>query len=163
MAQVPDRILSWLWSILQPYTHPRHAYSDCVGALAAFTSLQPRTSVYTYENGRTALLLCLAGTLPVDFRGTTYRFPLEIWIPQEYGERGTSILCYVKPGNSEKNGAAEDLVIRPGQHVGVDGKIYHPYLRDWGLREVSDFAQQDVADCGGTVAYLRTWHSHRRV
>lgn len=23
------------------------------------------------------------------------------------------------------------MLVRPGQHVGVDGRIYHPYLRDW--------------------------------
>lgn len=137
MAQVPDRILSWLWSVLQQYTHSRLAYSDSVSALSAFPSLQPRTSVYTYESGHTALLLCLAGTLPVDFRGTIYRYPVEIWLPQEYGEIGVGIICYVKPGDGGKGGNAGDIVIRPGQHVSVDGRIYHPYLRDWGLREVS--------------------------
>lgn len=23
------------------------------------------------------------------------------------------------------------MAVRPGQHVGVDGRVYHPYLRDW--------------------------------
>ena len=31
---------------------------------------------------------------------------------------------YVTPG--------KDMLVRPGQHVGVDGRVYHPYLRDWG-------------------------------
>lgn len=32
-------------------------------------------------------------------------------------------MVYVTPGR--------DMLIRPGQHVGVDGRVYHPYLRDW--------------------------------
>ena len=136
MAQVPERTLSWLWSVLQPYSNPQVAYTDCVASLTTFPTLQPRTAVYTYENGHSLLLLCLKGTLPVDFRGTVYRFPLEVWIPQEYGNRGASVICYVKPGEEGKGPSGGEVVIRPGQHVSVDGRIYHPYLKDWGLREV---------------------------
>lgn len=32
-------------------------------------------------------------------------------------------MVYVDPG--------KDMLVRPGQHVGVDGRVYHPYLRDW--------------------------------
>ena len=31
-------------------------------------------------------------------------------------------------------------MIRPGQHVSVDGRIYHPYLRDWTGRQSSTIA-----------------------
>ncbi|GAB7340498.1 hypothetical protein MBLNU457_6920t1 [Dothideomycetes sp. NU457] len=132
MAQVPQRVRSWLWSVLQTYQQPQVAYSDAASALAAFPSLQPRTAIHTYEDGHSALLLCLNGTLPVEFRGAQYRFPIEIWIPQEYGTRGIAIVGYIRP-EAAKDGTAGNLVVRPGQHVALDGKIYHPYLRDWGL------------------------------
>ena len=83
--------------------------------------MSPRTEVYTYENGGSALLLTASGTLPVDFRGATYRFPIKLWIPQAYPQE--SPIVYVIPGR--------DMLVRPGQHVGVEGRVYHPYLRDW--------------------------------
>ena len=66
-------------------------------------------------------MLTLSGTLPVAFRGTTYRFPLKLWVPQAYPQEAP--IVYVTPG--------QEMVIRPGQHVGVDGRVYHPYLADW--------------------------------
>ncbi|KAF2153835.1 UEV-domain-containing protein [Myriangium duriaei CBS 260.36] len=137
MAQVPERVLSWLWSVLQTYGQPRLAYNDAAAALTQFPSLKPKTAVYTYENGQTALLLCLFGTLPVDFRGAEYRYPVDLWVPQNYGERGAGVICYVKarPAGCE---AAVIMAIRPGQHVAMDGRIYHPYLRDWGVYERSN-------------------------
>lgn len=140
MAQVPQRVLSWLWSVLQTYQQTQLAYSDIAVALSAFPSLQPRTAPYTFEDGHSALLLCLGGTLPVDFRGAQYRFPVEIWVPQEYGARGSAVIGYVKPDRT-KDGASNELVVRPGQHVAHDGRIYHPYLRDWNSYERSSIVE----------------------
>ena len=134
MAPLPDQLLSWLWSVLQTYRHAQVAYNDAAAALTAFPAFQPRTAVYTFENGQSALLLCIAGNLPVDFRGTPYKFPVELWIPQEYGSRGVGVIGYVKPG--DRAGNSGDIAVRPGQHVGGDGRIYHPYLREWGRHEV---------------------------
>lgn len=154
MAQLPDRVLSWLWTVLQPYRHPRSTYSDTVSVLSVFPSLQPRTAVYTYEDGHSALLLCLGGTLPVDFRGTLYRYPVELWLPEEYGERGTGVICYVRPDGG-KTGSKGDFVTRPGQHVAVDGRVYHPYLRDWGTREVSVRKQTYIHDLESSICSPR--------
>ena len=106
----------------QGYHDPQRTYSTTARTLSTYPTLSPRTEVYTHEAGSSALLLTLSGTLPVAFRGTTYRFPLKIWLPQAYPQEAP--LAYVTPG--------ADMVIRPGQHVGVDGRVYHPYLRDWG-------------------------------
>lgn len=68
------------------------------------------------------MLLHLNGTLPVNFRGKQYRFPIAIWVPHAYPYEPP--ILYVTP--------TDDIVIRPGQHVsGQDGKIYHPYLAKW--------------------------------
>ena len=74
-----------------------------------------------YENGGSALLLNVQGTLPVKFRDTTYAFPISIWVPQEYPVAGP--IGFVTP--------SQDLTVRPGQHVTVEGKVYHPYLASW--------------------------------
>ncbi|KAK5124616.1 hypothetical protein LTR85_001329 [Meristemomyces frigidus] len=121
MAQVPEKVLAWLYSVLHEYHDAQRTYSDAARTLAAQPTISPRTEVYTYENGSSALLLTLSGTLPVSFRGTVYRFPVKLWIPQAYPQE--TPIVYINPGR--------DMLVRPGQHVGVDGRVYHPYLRDW--------------------------------
>jgi ESCRT-I complex subunit TSG101 len=73
------------------------------------------------ENGLTALLVHFQGTIPVTFRGNTYRFPIALWIPHSYPHDAP--IVYVTP--------TDGMMIRPGQHVGGDGRIYHPYLARW--------------------------------
>ncbi|GAB7347664.1 hypothetical protein MBLNU459_g4528t2 [Dothideomycetes sp. NU459] len=150
MSQVPDRVLQWLYNALlnphmpialhenrwtnttlcQDYRDPQRTYADTASVLSAYQSLAPRTDVYTYNTGQSALLLCLSGTLPVNFRGTVYRFPLTVWIPHAYPHDQEGVMVFVNPGDG--------MAIRPGQHIGVDGRVYHPYLRDWITRERSN-------------------------
>ncbi|KAJ5930142.1 hypothetical protein N7466_005635 [Penicillium verhagenii] len=126
---VPQRTLSWLYSALtkdhydpkQTYHDPNRAYHDVVNALTQYPSLSPRTDVYTYENGFSALLLHLVGTVPAVFRGTTYRFPVAIWIPNTYPREPPMV--YVTP--------PQDMTVRVGQHVTLEGRVYHHYLAHW--------------------------------
>ncbi|KAF3390325.1 Tumor susceptibility protein [Penicillium rolfsii] len=126
---VPQRTLTWLYSVLskdhydpkQTYHDPNRTYHDVANALAQYPSLSPRTDVYTYENGFSALLLHLVGTLPVTFRGTTYRFPVALWIPNTYPREPPII--YVTP--------TQDMAVRVGQHVTLEGRVYHHYLAHW--------------------------------
>ncbi|KAJ5623489.1 hypothetical protein N7490_012094 [Penicillium lividum] len=126
---IPQRTLNWLYSALtkdhydpkQTYQDPNRAYQDVVNALAQYPSLSPRTDVYTYENGFSALLLNLIGTLPAVFRGTTYRFPVAIWIPNTYPREPPMV--YVTP--------PQDMTVRAGQHVTLEGRVYHHYLAHW--------------------------------
>ncbi|OCK82584.1 UEV-domain-containing protein [Lepidopterella palustris CBS 459.81] len=123
MAAVPDKVLNWLYSVLpSEYHDPNRTYADVAEALSNYPSLSPRTEVYTYENGASALLLLLSGTLPVTFRGSTYGFPISIWVPHSYPREPP--IVYVTP--------SQDMLVRPGQHVSGDGSIYHPYLAQWG-------------------------------
>ncbi|KAF1833396.1 UEV-domain-containing protein [Decorospora gaudefroyi] len=123
MSNVPEKVLNWLYSVLtNEYVDINRTYHDAAEALANFPSLHPRTEAYTYENGTSALLLLLAGTLPVTFRGATYGFPVAIWVPQAYPREAPMV--YVTP--------SQDMVLRPGQHVNTDGRVFHPYLAQWG-------------------------------
>ncbi|KAJ5135020.1 uncharacterized protein N7515_004298 [Penicillium bovifimosum] len=141
---VPQRTLNWLHSVLfkvglssqlffpilihqNPYNpqqsdHDRHrTYHDVTLALSQCPSLSPRTDVYTYETGYSALLLHLVGTLPVTFRGTTYRFPIALWIPNAYPREPP--IVYVTP--------TPEMTVRVGQHVTLEGQVYHHYLAHW--------------------------------
>ncbi|OQE38686.1 hypothetical protein PENCOP_c008G00639 [Penicillium coprophilum] len=126
---LPQRTLNWLWSVLskdhydpqQTYRDPNRTYHDVANALSQYPSLSPRTDVYTYETGFSALLLHLVGTLPVTFRGTTYRFPIALWIPNTYPREPP--IAYVTP--------TQDMTVRVGQHVTLEGQVYHHYLAHW--------------------------------
>ena len=83
-----------------------------------------------HENGSSALLLNVRGTLPVAFRGTTYAFPISIWVPHDYPEVGP--IGFVTP--------TEGMAVRAGQYVSGEGRIYHPYLANW-TAEVSTTKQ----------------------
>ncbi|KAI1761938.1 UEV-domain-containing protein [Hypoxylon sp. FL1150] len=119
---VQQHVLNWLYSVLtSEYQDVNRAYNDVAQALSQYPSLSPRTDVHTFDNGVSALLLHLSGTVPVIFRGTTYRFPISIWIPHAYPREAP--LGYVTP--------TETMMVRPGQHVDPQGRIYHPYLVGW--------------------------------
>ncbi|KAI9705102.1 MAG: hypothetical protein M1836_006885 [Candelina mexicana] len=123
MAAVPPRVLNWLYSILtSEYYDVNRTYSDTAQALSHFPSLSPQTDVYTYEDGAPALLLVLRGILPVTFRGLTYRFPVALWVPYAYPRDAPMV--YVMPTHG--------MVVRAGQHVSGEGRVYHPYLAQWG-------------------------------
>lgn len=136
---------SFLVSISQEYHDVNRTYNDVAQALSQYPSLSPRTDVHStclsipgpredtpqlmrtrapaaFPNGSSALLLHLSGTIPAVFRGTTYRFPVSLWIPHAYPREPP--LVYVTP--------TETMVVRPGQHVDPQGQVYHPYLVGWG-------------------------------
>ncbi|KAJ4232163.1 Suppressor protein stp22 of temperature-sensitive alpha-factor receptor and arginine permease [Fusarium solani] len=119
---VQQHVLNWLYSVLTSEYHDvNRAYNDVAQALTRYPTLSPRTDVHTFSHGANALLLHLSGTLPVNFRGTTYRFPVSIWVPHAYPREPPMI--YVVP--------TETMMIRPGQHVDPQGLVYHPYLVGW--------------------------------
>ncbi|KAG6358613.1 hypothetical protein INS49_012131 [Diaporthe citri] len=119
---VQRHVLNWLYSVLTSEYHDvNRTYNDVAQALSQYPSLSPRTDVHTFPNGSSALLLHISGTIPVNFRGTTYRFPISIWVPHAYPREPP--LVYVTP--------TETMVVRPGQHVDPQGQVYHPYLVGW--------------------------------
>ncbi|KAK4222642.1 protein ELC [Podospora fimiseda] len=119
---VQQHVLNWLYSVLTSEYHDvNRTYSDVAQALSHYPSLSPRTDVHTFPNGSSALLLHLTGTIPVLFRGITYRFPISLWVPHAYPREAP--LVYVTP--------TETMMVRPGQHVDPQGQVYHPYLVGW--------------------------------
>ncbi|MCJ1224555.1 hypothetical protein MMC12_001200 [Toensbergia leucococca] len=122
MAAVPPKVLSWLYGVLSSEYHDvDRTYSDIAQTLTQNPNFSLRTNVYTYENGYSSLLINLIGTLPVTFRGTTYMFPVSIWVPHGYPRE--SPMAFVAP--------TKDMAVRAGQYVSGEGRIFHPFLAGW--------------------------------
>jgi UEV domain len=79
------------------------------------------SSLAASENGTPSLLLHIAGTLPVSFRGAVYNIPIDAWIPNAYPLEAP--IVYVSP--------TPDMFVRSGQHVTLEGRVYHHYLAHW--------------------------------
>ncbi|KAK6332494.1 hypothetical protein TWF730_004160 [Orbilia blumenaviensis] len=122
MAELAPELLRWLSTVLAPkYAAAGRTYTDTATLLHHHRSLAPKTDVYTYDDGRSDLLLCIHGTLPVGFRGATYNIPLNIWVPHQYPNTPPTVM--VVPG--------KNMGIRPTNHVDTNGRCYHPYLAYW--------------------------------
>lgn len=50
-----------------------------------------------------------------------YQIPISIWIPNTYPREPP--IAYVTP--------TQDMVVRVGQHVTLEGRVYHHYLAHW--------------------------------
>ncbi|KAH7121964.1 UEV domain-containing protein [Dactylonectria estremocensis] len=98
---------------LSPGIPPSHREPTCtvITSLAPSRHLGTALTLPAFSHGANALLLHLTGTLPVNFRGTTYRFPVSIWVPHAYPREPPMV--YVVP--------TEVMMIRPGQHVDPQG------------------------------------------
>lgn len=123
MSELPRSLLDWLYNVLQPeYAEPGRVFSDVVAVLSSYPSLSPKTAVYTDEQGRSDLLLCLHGILPTIYNGATYHIPVEIWVPKSYPSVMAPIM-YVRP--------TADMVVFPSNYVDGNGRCFHPYLTYW--------------------------------
>jgi ESCRT-I complex subunit TSG101 len=133
-------VQNWLTSVLGPVsaqspggkaieTRPQYTKRDLVFAetielLAAYPSLSPKTASYTHDDGRTQILLCLQGTLPIQFKSKTYNIPLAVWVPYNYPL--SPPITYVTP--------TATMLVRPSVNVDVSGRCAGDYLAGWERR-----------------------------
>ncbi|WFD31123.1 suppressor protein stp22 of temperature-sensitive alpha-factor receptor and arginine permease [Malassezia sp. CBS 17886] len=96
-------------------------YADVDTVLNEFPSLLPSTDIYTYDDGRTALLLRLGGTVPVQFRGQEYHIPVHIWFPHDYPNDPPMV--YVVP--------TAHMLVRESAQVDPGGRVSTGYLSAW--------------------------------
>jgi len=96
--------------------------------------LRPTTQPLTSNDGSvTPSVLMLHGTLPMTYRNVTYNIPIDLYLPPPYPQRPPTV--YVRP--------VSNMAIKENhRHVGMDGRVYMPYLHEWGaqthdLRELS--------------------------
>jgi len=67
-------------------------------------------------------LLALVGTIPVEFRGQVYDFPIEIVIPETYPFKAP--IFRVKPFGNLR-------IVSGHRHVDDQGLVHHQYLSSW--------------------------------
>ena len=111
----------WLRQVLAPYQNADHVYADVDRALIAVSSLSPKTEVFTFNDGRTQLLLTLTGTIPIQFRSNTYNIPVAFWIPRDYPREPP--FAFVVP--------TPDMLVRKGPNVDPNGEIGGTYIQRW--------------------------------
>lgn len=92
-----------------------------MAAINQYRNLEPKQEMFTFPNGAHQELFTLAGTIPVNYRGTTYNIPVAIYFPQDYPY--SPPMCYVRP--------TPDMMVKPARHVDTSGRVYLPYLTDW--------------------------------
>jgi ESCRT-I complex subunit TSG101 len=124
---LPLQVANWLFNVLQPqYLHKQVAYSHIYQFLAVHLKrnlrFRIRTQVYTSsESGNSELLINLFGSITTGVGDV----PVEIWVPLNYPYVDGVPLVYIVPDH------ANQLYLRPGNHVDTQGRFYHPYLASW--------------------------------
>ncbi|KAA1469486.1 UEV-domain-containing protein [Dentipellis sp. KUC8613] len=116
--------LRWLRQNIESYTHRDAVFSDVHDVLARFPSLRPKTDVYTYDDGRTQLLLLIHGLLPITYRQASYHIPIAIWLTRDYPKEPP--IAYVVP--------TADMLVKPGKYMDVSGRSSMEYLQNWARK-----------------------------
>lgn len=133
MSQILPKVANWVYNVLQPlYVHKEITYTHIYQFLQQFLNgkqlrFRIRTSIYTSSTGQPSLLVNLFGTV---FVSEELRVPVEIWIPLGYpfvspsGDDSVPVV-YVKPDTES------GWLVKRGNHIDSQGKVYHPYLSQW--------------------------------
>ncbi|TFK54922.1 UEV-domain-containing protein [Heliocybe sulcata] len=111
----------WLRQNIQSYARGDRVYADVNAVLSRFPTIRPKTDVYTFDDGRTQLLLCIHGLLPIAFRQTSYHIPISVWMTYDYPRQPP--LVYVVP--------TSDMLIKAGKYMDVSGRCRIPYIENW--------------------------------
>ncbi|KAF8212274.1 UEV domain-containing protein [Mycena galopus ATCC 62051] len=114
----------WLRENVASYVAADRVFADIDAALARFPSLRPKSDVYTYDDGRTQLLLCVHGLLPISFRAQSYNIPIALWLTRDYPREPP--LPYVVP--------TADMLVKPGPHLDVSGRSSIDYVQQWARK-----------------------------
>ena len=118
-----DTTRQWLNRVLSPYSSKERIFIQVERVLSEFPGILIKTD--TFQDGQ--ILFCLHGTLQIKYKNTHYNIPLAVWIPLQYPKEAP--YCFVTP--------TANMLIKAGQHVDVNGKIYHPMLAYWNEQVIS--------------------------
>ncbi|KAL1559435.1 protein ELC-like [Salvia divinorum] len=128
MAQYTQQFLNSVLSQRGPAALPYaedmkwHIRQHLMHLVEAYPSLQPKTAVFTHNDGRAVNLLQADGTVPMSFQGVTYNIPVLIWLMESYPRHAP--LVFVNP--------TRDMIIkRPHPFVSPNGVVSIPYLHSW--------------------------------
>ena len=77
------------------YRHPSKCKTEVLATLKIYRGLSPQFEKFVFDNGDVAQLLNLNGTIPVDYKGSTYNIPVCIWLLTEFPQ--TAPMAFVVP------------------------------------------------------------------
>ncbi|KAJ1918144.1 suppressor protein stp22 of temperature-sensitive alpha-factor receptor and arginine permease [Mycoemilia scoparia] len=86
-----------------------------------YPGLKPAVDTFVDKNGIRQDLICLKGTIPIVYNGSTFNIPIIAWLPREFP--AISPRCFVKP--------TENMIIINSYYVDLTGKIFHKYISEW--------------------------------
>lgn len=129
-AQQLEAVSAWFDSrnVLVPYAQTSLVHTQVLSLLASTIALRPRTEHFTYDDGRTHLLLKLEGSVPIQFRGSTYNIPLALWVPFNYPNE--AILVFLTP--------TSNMLIRPSSKVELSGRVHLDHVVHLDLKGTVD-------------------------
>lgn len=77
-----------------------------------------------YDDGRTQLLLCVHGLLPISFRGAAYNIPIALWLQLAYPSEPP--LAYVVP--------TSDMLVKSSASIDHSGRCSLEYTAQWARK-----------------------------
>ena len=128
----------WLRQNISAYSHPDPVFSHILNLLLLFPTIRPKSDIYSehsvssihpisqiiyiaFDDGRTQLLLCVHGLLPISFRNASYNIPVAVWITTDYPQQPP--ITFVVP--------TSDMLVKPGKYLDVSGRCNIDYLQHW--------------------------------
>ncbi|RNA03744.1 tumor susceptibility protein 101, partial [Brachionus plicatilis] len=103
-----------------------YKYKDCtkrdiMDALSYFKYLSPKTDKYVYPTGTVKELVCVLGTIPVNFRSAVYNIPVQIYLNDTHPYDAP--IAYVRP--------TAEMSVNVCETVDASGKVSLPCLTEW--------------------------------
>ncbi|KAL8619058.1 hypothetical protein ACOMHN_020756 [Nucella lapillus] len=112
---------SVLKTYFSTYKNPDVAKRDVSQTLQLYRDLRPSVEPFVFNDGSTQRLVQLDGTIPVPYKGNLYNIPIQLWVMDSHPYNPP--IVYVRPTNN--------MQIRSGRYVDMNGKVDLPYLREW--------------------------------
>lgn len=85
---------AYLRTHLQDYVNPDASKRDITNALATFTDLRPQKNTFHHNDGRQEDLVNISGTIPVNYKGSTYNIPICIYLSKNHPAE-PPIVCFI--------------------------------------------------------------------
>jgi len=122
-AEVAEQNASFVRDALASakYRYSDRTREDMLEVSANCRGLRPVTETHVYNDGTEQLLLALAGTIPIQHKGSIYNIPIAIWLLDTHPYNAPMV--FVKP--------TPDMRIKVSDYVHHDGKVSLPYLQEW--------------------------------
>jgi hypothetical protein len=105
-----------------------------------------------FDDGRTLLLLCLHGTVPILYSSARYNVPVNVWFPLDYPK--SPPMVYVVPTSG--------MMVRKGRGVALDGKVEEEqgsYLAGWRRKPEVSFISSSARVLDPTDSATDMTHS----